>query len=148
LQTFSRECPLDFNRVPLFLEASSPGNMQRLRNVAEKISHQVCELSSDKRMLLHLAAVFGSNFVNRMYVIADQILHEAGLDFDVLSPLIVETARKAAASSDPSRLQTGPARRNDLHVLQQHTERLAAHLEWQQLYVQLSDSIRKHYHHE
>ncbi|MDR1672160.1 MAG: DUF2520 domain-containing protein [Bacteroidales bacterium] len=148
LQTFSREYAPDFIHIPLFAEASSPENMQLLRKVAGKISSHVYELSSDKRMLLHLAAVFGSNFVHRMYVIAAQILHEAGLDFGVLSPLIVETARKAVSSSDPARLQTGPARRNDRRVLQQHMERLSAHPEWQRLYAQLSDSIGKHYHHE
>ncbi|MDR1864892.1 MAG: DUF2520 domain-containing protein [Bacteroidales bacterium] len=146
MQSFSKDCPVNFREIPVFLEANSPENLQTLQSLAGKISSKVYPLSSDKRIFLHLAGIFGSNFVNSLYVVAAQILHEAGLGFEVLSPLLLETARKAVASGCPGKVQTGPARRNDQQVLQRHIGLLAAYPEWQKLYVQMSDCIRKQQH--
>ena len=41
-------------------------------------------------------------------------MHGTELPFDVLKPLIAETAAKAVDSGDPHRVQTGPAVRGDL----------------------------------
>jgi predicted short-subunit dehydrogenase-like oxidoreductase (DUF2520 family) len=143
LQSFSKACPVDFAGIPVFLEANTPENLQTLQSLAEQISSNVSELSSEKRLLLHLAAVFGSNFANSLYEIAAQITEKAGLTFDVLSPLLSETLRKATNAHHPASVQTGPAKRNDRRVLQEHIDLLTAHPEWRQLYVQMSECIRQ-----
>jgi predicted short-subunit dehydrogenase-like oxidoreductase (DUF2520 family) len=143
LQSFSKDYPPNFREIPVFLEANSPDSLQTLQSVAGKISDATYSLSSDQRLLLHLAAVFGSNFVNSLYALAGGILREAGLDFHVLSPLVLETARKAVASRRPETVQTGPAVRNDRSVMQRHTEWLSAHPEWLQIYGQMSDYIQR-----
>jgi predicted short-subunit dehydrogenase-like oxidoreductase (DUF2520 family) len=143
LQSFSKNHPVNFSEIPIFLEANTSENLTTLHLIASQLSSKVSELSSEKRLVLHLAAVFGSNFVNSLYEIAAQITEKTGLEFDVLTPLLGETLRKAVASGHPAQVQTGPAKRNNQEVMQKHIELLHSHPEWRQLYSQLSDAIRR-----
>ena len=95
MQTFSKECKVDFSRIPIFIEASSEEAMQRAEALATSVSSDVRHLSSDERRYLHLAAVFACNFANHCYTLAADILERHGLPFSVMLPLIEETARKA-----------------------------------------------------
>ena len=143
LQTFSKLRPVNFSDVPVFIEANTQDNLQKLRMIAQKISHRVYDASSEERMQLHLAAVFGCNFVNSLYHLSSQIAEQAGFDFSVLSPLIIETAQKAIASGNPKEVQTGPAARNDLNVIRKHLELLASRPIWKEIYALLSGNIGK-----
>ena len=111
--------------------------------VAEAVSRKVYQASSVERMQLHLAAVFGCNFVNHLCHISAQIAQQAGFDFEALSPLILETIRKAIVSGNPGTVQTGPAVRGDHEVMRKQMELLAAHPEWQAIYATLSENIGK-----
>ena len=143
LQTFSGIRAVDFSGIPVFLEANTPNNLQLLRDLAGTISNRVYDAVSEERRQLHVAAVFGCNFVNHLYYLAAQIAQQAGFDFEVLSPLILETAYKAVASGNPQDVQTGPAVRGDREVMRKHMELLAALLQWQEIYTMLSKSIEK-----
>ena len=56
------------------------------------------------------------NFSNQMYYIAEDLLKKSDLDFEMLKPLIRETANKIKDLSSSS-AQTGPAKRNDLETI-------------------------------
>ncbi len=58
-----------------------------------------------------------------MYDLADGILAGAGLPFDVMLPLIDETARKVHQLR-PRQAQTGPAVRYDRNVMERQMELL------------------------
>jgi hypothetical protein len=92
-----------------------------------------------------LAAVFVNNFTNHLYHLADEYLTSQGLDFDLLKPLIVETARKGVASS-PAAIQTGPARRGDEPTLQMHEHLLEQDQQMSELYKLITKQIRNRYH--
>ncbi|MEM7382554.1 MAG: DUF2520 domain-containing protein, partial [Bacteroidota bacterium] len=94
LQTFSKEVSTDFRQVPLFLEASNTNDLELLKSIGKVVSDKVYEADSDQRKQLHLAAIFVNNFPNYMFQIAEELLEEKELPFDVLRPLIKETARK------------------------------------------------------
>jgi len=143
LQTFSKLRPVNFTDIPVFIEANTQDNLQKLRMIAQVISHRIYDASSEKRMKLHLAAVFGCNFVNSLYCLSSQIAQQAGFDFSVLSPLIIETALKAIASGNPKDVQTGPAARNDFNVMRKHIEMLTSQPEWKKIYAILSENIGK-----
>ena len=143
LQTFSKSRSVDFSEIPVFLETNLPDNLKILHTVAKAISHRVYEASSAERLNLHLSAVFGCNFVNHLFHLSSHIVQQAGFDFDVLSPLILETVHKSLLSRNPKEVQTGPAVRNDLKVMQKHIELLSSHPEWQEIYTILSESIFK-----
>ena len=143
LQTFSKFRAVNFSDVPVFIEANTPENQQVLRMVAQTVSHNVYDASSSERMQLHLAAVFGCNFVNHLYHLSAQIVQQAGFDFSVLFPLILETAQKALVSENPKKVQTGPAARNDRNVMCKQLELLSPHPEWREIYAKLSENIQK-----
>ena len=125
LQSFSKTRTVDFSRIPVFIEANTPANLQLLRDVAGTISDKLYPATSEERMQLHLAAVFGCNFVNHLYHLAAQLTQQAGFKFEILSQLILETACKAIALGNPKHTQTGPAIRGDQEVMRKHLELLA-----------------------
>lgn len=119
LQTFSKEKKVDFSVVPICLEASDDQSYQILKDIANGLSRNVVSLDSDKRKYLHLSAVFVCNFVNRLYDIGAEIMQSQGLPFELLLPLIDETARKVHSLS-PYDAQTGPAVRFDENIINTH----------------------------
>jgi predicted short-subunit dehydrogenase-like oxidoreductase (DUF2520 family) len=143
LQTFSPGRAIDWPAVPLFVEASDADAEAQLLALAHSLSQQVALLDSAQRLRLHLGAVFASNFTNHVLGIAHQLLGEAGLDFNLLAPLVRETVDKAlGAQPGPFAVQTGPAARHDAPTLAAHMAALAAHPAWQALYTQLTQSIQ------
>lgn len=88
LQTFSKHHAVDFKIIPIFVEASSEENENILLHLAKKISNNVTLLDSEKRLFLHIAAVFACNFVNHFYTIASDLLKTKAIPFEVLHPLI------------------------------------------------------------
>ena len=141
MQTFSKEQPVDFREIPLFVEATDAETLIKIRSFAESLSAHVYELSTADRRYLHLAAVFACNFVNHCYALAADVLAQKGLPFDVLLPLIDETARKVH-HLHPRDAQTGPAVRGDQNVMQAQAALLDGRA--RTLYEQLSQSIQEH----
>lgn len=77
-----------------------------------------------------------------MYRIAHELTDEKGLDFDILKPLILETAKKVQHMS-PYMAQTGPAKRRDTKTIKTHLKLLESHPNYKDLYEQLTKSIQK-----
>lgn len=141
LQTFSKAKEVDFKDIPLCLEATDTSQLEILNQLANKLSHKVYHVDGEKRKVLHLAAVFACNFTNHLYALANQILAENNLDFDIIRPLITETADKAMTNL-PKYVQTGPAIRNDETTINKHLTMLADLPELQEIYQTLSNSIK------
>jgi predicted short-subunit dehydrogenase-like oxidoreductase (DUF2520 family) len=119
LQTFSVSKEIDFKLIPICLEATTRKDYQILEKVAKSISDVTYNINSEQRKALHVAAVFVSNFVNHLYQIGNDICLENDLSFDILKPLITETANKIQTLS-PTQAQTGPAKRNDTQTIKAH----------------------------
>jgi predicted short-subunit dehydrogenase-like oxidoreductase (DUF2520 family) len=142
LQTFSKSKDINFSEVPICLEAQNNDDNQLLETVAKSISNKVFNINSQQRKALHVSAVFVCNFVNHLYQIGNEICAENNIPFDILQPLIQETANKIISLS-PTEAQTGPAKRND-------TETINAHLNFlnddnrKEIYKLLTKSIIDH----
>jgi predicted short-subunit dehydrogenase-like oxidoreductase (DUF2520 family) len=121
LQTFSKNKAVDFKTIPLCLEAENKTDLQLLKTIAHWISDSVYEISSEQRKALHVGAVFVNNFVNHLYQIGNEICEKNQIPFDILKPLIQETANKIVTLS-PKEAQTGPAKRNDLKTIKAHEQ--------------------------
>ncbi|GGI23974.1 Rossmann-like and DUF2520 domain-containing protein [Pedobacter mendelii] len=141
LQTFSKSKVVNFAVIPLCLEATDAKHLEILKVLARKISHKVYEMGGEKRKVLHLAAVFACNFTNHLYSLANQILIANDLDFDIIRPLIAETADKILIDL-PENVQTGPAVRSDESTIEKHLTMLADLPELQEIYQTLSSSIK------
>ncbi|TYA54343.1 Rossmann-like and DUF2520 domain-containing protein [Formosa maritima] len=141
LQTFSKEAKVDFKQIPICIETIGKKNLPLLKSLAEAIGSKSYKVNSDQRKALHLAAVFVNNFTNQLYRIAHEITESEGVEFDILKPLILETAKKVQDLS-PYMAQTGPAKRNDKKTIKNHLKQLENE-HHKDIYNLLTNSIKK-----
>jgi len=141
LQTFSKAKAISFDHVPICIEANDENQLLVLKQLASKLSNQVYVMDGEKRKVLHLAAVFACNFPNHLFSLANEILEENGLNFNIIRPLIAETADKVM-SNLPENVQTGPAIRNDKNTMNKHLGMLENKTELLHIYQTLSNSIK------
>ncbi len=142
LQTFSKDRGLNFSEIPLFIEGDCDDTTRTLLALAKTISSNVQYLPGYKRLYLHLAAVFACNFANHMYALASDIVSNEDIQFDILKPLIAETAAKVM-EMQPVAAQTGPAVRFDEKVMKKHLELIPDPM-IREIYSLLSKSIHIH----
>ena len=142
LQTFSKERKIDFSTVPICIEAETEADLQLLETLANSISKNCYRINSKQRKSLHVAAVFVNNFVNHLYHIGNEICEQNKVPFEILLPLILETANKIT-TLPPLEAQTGPAKRNDTKTIEKHTAMLTKNQ--QEIYTLLTKSIYNTY---
>jgi predicted short-subunit dehydrogenase-like oxidoreductase (DUF2520 family) len=141
LQTFSKNKAVDFTDIPICIESQFAADYQLLERTARAISDKPYAINSDQRKALHVAAVFANNFTNHLYQIADEICRDNQVPFDILKPLITETASKIMLLS-PADAQTGPAKRNDHNTIEAHEAFLSDYKK--EIYHILTQSIQQH----
>jgi len=141
LQTFSKDKDTDVANVPFCIEGNTNQTTQLLIDLASSISKKVYEINSEQRKTLHLAAVFACNFTNYMYSIAEEITTKNNINFEVLKPLIQETAKKIEVQS-PKEAQTGPAKRKDQQTINKHLAMLENNPN-KELYKLITELIQK-----
>ena len=139
LQTFSKNKEIDFKKVPFCLEAENNEDLNKLKFLAEKIGNDIYIINSRQREALHVAAVFVNNFTNYLYIIGNDICKKNNIPFEILHPLILETASKIQSLS-PLKSQTGPAIRNDKKTIEKHLNLLDE--QQQKIYSILTSSIQ------
>ena len=140
MQTFSKQREVDFSIIPCFVEANDELAQKQIEGLAREISGRVYQLSSEDRKYLHLSAVFACNFANHCYAISQELLEEHGIPFDVMLPLINETAAKVHEMK-PKDAQTGPAVRYDENVIGKQSKLLENHPHFKKVYDSMSKSI-------
>lgn len=119
LQTFTTGKQVDFASIPICIEARNSNSLTILQQIAGELSKKVYKINSEQRKNIHLAAVFINNFSNYLYYIGETLCKENSVPFELLHPLILETAQKVQSLS-PREAQTGPARRGDKKSIQEH----------------------------
>jgi predicted short-subunit dehydrogenase-like oxidoreductase (DUF2520 family) len=142
LQTLSKNKEVDFANVPLCIEGDDIHITKDLEQLAKTISKNVYIINSPQRKVLHLAAVFACNFPNYLYGIAQGLLADQKMEFELLRPLILETAQKVQDRM-PDEVQTGPAIRNDETTMAAHLKLLSSEPCLAELYTLLSQGIIK-----
>lgn len=141
LQTLSKNKEAA-NSIPICIEGSGNAVTMQLEHLANSISKDVYRVSSEQRKIVHLAAVFACNFPNYLYAIAQKLLVQNNVDFELLRPLILETAQKVQDAL-PAEVQTGPAIRTDENTMAAHLQMLDNDPPLQELYQLLSQGIIK-----
>ncbi len=139
LQSFTKNTTLNFQEIPICIEAENNTDLLILEQLASALSNDVYFINSEQRKKLHLAAVFVNNFVNHLYHIGHDICTQEMLPFEILKPLIAETARKIQEMT-PTEAQTGPAKRDDQKTIREHMTLLSG--DQKELYQLISNSIK------
>jgi predicted short-subunit dehydrogenase-like oxidoreductase (DUF2520 family) len=142
LQTFSKNKQYQGVRFPICIEAANAEDMARLTTLGSALvgAENVYEIDSSQRKTLHVSAVFACNFTNYFFTVAEDILKERNLSFDLLRPLISETISKIDERG-PSLNQTGPAVRGDHKIISSHLDYLATSEDYRRLYKLVTEQI-------
>ncbi|MFS4468436.1 Rossmann-like and DUF2520 domain-containing protein [Maribacter sp. 2210JD10-5] len=143
LQTFTSGKKVDFKEIPICIETSEKDDLALLKRLANSLSDKVEVIDSEKRKILHIAAVFSNNFTNYLFTAAKEICDDNELDFNLLKPLILETASKISDMT-PRQAQTGPAVRNDQKTMREHLS-LLENEKHREIYILLSNAIKDTY---
>ena len=142
LQTFSKNKEIDFSNIPICIEAEQKKDLLLLDELARSMSNNYYHINSEQRKNLHVAAVFVNNFVNHLYHIGANICDKNNIPFEILHPLIQETAAKIT-SLKPIDAQTGPAKRKDTEIIKKQVT-ILPEIE-QEIYKLLTKSISRSY---
>ena len=140
-QTFSVGRKVDFSKGFIFLEGATDHALKVVDEVAHALTENVLPADTARRAVIHLSGVFACNFANAMYANAAEILEKEGLPFDIVAPVIEETAKKAIEVLKPAKIQTGPARRGDTQTLERHRKMLAYEPQKRDIYDKISEDI-------
>jgi len=144
LQTLSIDRKADFDTIPICVDAAFAETQKMLLALGQKVSKQVQIVTDEERAVLHVAAVFVNNFTNHLFQIGATITEEESLSFDLLRPLILETALKIQDNA-PADMQTGPARRGDASTIRRHERYLEKFPAYRELYTVLTQSLIDHF---
>jgi predicted short-subunit dehydrogenase-like oxidoreductase (DUF2520 family) len=126
---------------PFLIDATDEAGLRLLQELALSTGSLYKIANDEKRLQMHLSAVWVNNFPNLLYSIAYDLCREQELDFNLLIPLIRETALRLDGT-DPWAWQTGPAIRNDQSTILRHQELMRNDQDRLQLYNALSEAIK------
>ncbi len=139
LQSLSKETPVP-ESIPFLTDGCNDYSKQFLENFAHTLSNDVHFADDDTRIRLHAGAVMVNNFTNHLYKTAKWFCDNEKVDFNLLKPLIMETAKRIM-TSDPADVQTGPAVRKDNITLDKHLRLLSKYPKLRTLYMRMTDGI-------
>lgn len=110
------ESTVDVTTLHLCIEGSDKESTNRLCQLAERMQARYTILTSEQRRWAHLATVVAGNFGNTLLAETERLATEHNVPFELLVPIIEQTARRASAGNLWSR-QTGPAARGDRQTI-------------------------------
>ena len=139
LQSLRKEL-VEIPPIPFLVDGNNEGSLIYLKQFALTISDNVHQATDEERLTLHTAAVIVSNFTNHLYTLAEEFCIKEKVTFDLLKPLIMQTALRISNSS-PAAVQTGPAARKDIFTLDKHLRILGNHPKLRIMYMRLTESI-------
>ncbi len=144
LQTFKKIIKADWETIPLLYTGSNKKSKKLLQTLANDISNLVAEQNDEQRKALHLSAVIMNNFINHLFCLNNDWISKNKSVFKYLIPLIQKTIDNAL-SNNPCKLQTGPARRGDVKIIDRHLKELESFEALQNIYATFSESIQNKY---
>lgn len=143
LQSLRKEIDV-IPEIPFLIDGNNEVVVEMIMQIGKKISKQVAIANDEMRLKLHLSAVMVNNFTNHLYTMAADYCKKEQLAFDLLKPLIFETANRLK-NVHPNEVQTGPAIRNDSDTIEQHEKLLANYPELKALYIYFTKQIASFY---
>jgi hypothetical protein len=91
---------VNFADIPLFIEANNNETRETIQSLATALSPKVYYMEGEKTPIpSSFGCVLHAILPNHMYTLAADILENEGIPYDVLKPLIEETAEKVKEMS-------------------------------------------------
>jgi len=142
VQSLRKDIPTSLENIPFGIEGNNMEISDSLLRLMQHIAVRSFLCDSKQRLALHIAAVFVNNFNNVLFQVANQILQEQNLSFDLLKPIVLETAQNVQTRM-PKDVQTGPAERGDTETIKKHLQFLIKNPHWLKIYQQLTEEITR-----
>jgi predicted short-subunit dehydrogenase-like oxidoreductase (DUF2520 family) len=143
LQSLRKEIDV-IPEIPFLVDGNNQEVIEMIMQIGKKISNHVAFSNDEMRLKLHLSAVMVNNFTNHLYTMAALYCKKEQLEFDLLKPLIFETANRLK-SVHPNDVQTGPAIRNDATTIEQHEKLLENYPDLKEMYAYFTKQISSFY---
>lgn len=148
LQTFNKDISVDFKNIPVIIESKDKETIERLHNVAKRLSNNIHVLTAEQKTALHISAIGINNFTHFILSKSKEYCNHNDLDFNLLRPLLKQTIDTFSKEDNPLQKQTGPSRRGDISIINNHIEALSEDKSFQSLYKDLSQYILSEFHGE
>ena len=146
IYSFLQHQELDYAKIPFCIEGNNAFTVELIEKILKPVSPFVYRTQLEQRQKAHVAAVFGNNFITLLLQESFDLLNEAGLPKDLITPTLSQLLNKVQTQL-PSTFQTGPAKRGDIPTLERHLEILSSSPEWKATYLHLTNVLLKKYGH-
>lgn len=144
LQTIRKDAKMDFSFIPICIISNDSEALDILMQLGKSLSSNVLKLDDAGRLKAHVAAVIINNFTNHIVSSAYTYLEENEIPISIVQPLLQETVAKLL-KDQPDTTQTGPAKRGDIKVIEDHLS-LLKETDLHDIYNTMSNSILNKYH--
>ena len=142
LQTINKKKEIDWDSVNFFIEASNENDVSKIEALCKKAGFKYHFANSKKREKLHIAAVLINNFTYHLLSSAKAFCEKNNIDYNYFQELLFQSI-KNVQDEDAFQLQTGPAKRNDKAIIENHLQLLAKSKDYQDIYKLITENIIK-----
>ncbi len=143
LQSLRKEIE-NLPQLTILVDGNNEDSKKLIHEFASSIAETVLEADDITRLKYHLAATLVNNFTNHLFTLAESFCEKENISFTELQPLMEETVVRLRTES-PSRLQTGPAIRNDIVTLEKHRQLLLSYPTLLEFYEKFTREIQNYH---
>jgi predicted short-subunit dehydrogenase-like oxidoreductase (DUF2520 family) len=145
LQTIKKKQLIEWDNIPFFIEASNDNDLELLTNFCNANNLNYSVKNSNHRNQTHIAAVATNNFIYYLLSTIKEYCDKNKINFENLKPLM-DQSLKNVLNFPAHQLQTGPAIRKDLKLIEKHIESLKSEKDLKEIYQLFSEKIIKKHH--
>jgi predicted short-subunit dehydrogenase-like oxidoreductase (DUF2520 family) len=145
IQTIKKNQLIEWDNIPFFIEASNDNDLELLTNFCNANNLNYSVKNSNHRNQTHIAAVATNNFIYYLLSTIKEYCDKNKINFENLKPLM-DQSLKNVLNFPAHQLQTGPAIRKDLKLIEKHIESLKSENDLKEIYQLFSEKIIKKHH--
>ncbi|MCX7954178.1 MAG: DUF2520 domain-containing protein [Bacteroidales bacterium] len=144
LQSFTKNIPVNFKGLPVFIETNNKYLYKFLIHLAKLLQLNVYCCNSAKRKKIHIAGIISSNFVNFLILLIQEYLTKNKINKSIINRIVLHTVNKALRYGAKV-TQTGPALRKEKKIIKQHLKILRKHKTLFFIYKFFTKEIQKRF---
>tara|TARA_B100000035_G_scaffold298509_1_gene292354 strand:- start:3761 stop:4534 length:774 start_codon:yes stop_codon:yes gene_type:complete len=145
LQTIKKNQQIEWDNIPFYIEASNNNDLELLTNFCYANNLHCSVKNSTQRNKTHIAAVATNNFIYYLLSTIKEYCEKNKINFKNLKPLLDQSLNNVL-NFPAHQLQTGPAIRKDLKLIEKHIESLKSEKDLKEIYQLFSEKIIKKHH--
>tara|TARA_B100001094_G_scaffold153096_1_gene148142 strand:+ start:1448 stop:2221 length:774 start_codon:yes stop_codon:yes gene_type:complete len=145
IQTIKKNQQIEWDNIPFYIEASNNNDLELLTDFCHANNLHYSVQNSNQRNKTHIAAVAANNFIYYLLSTIKEYCDKNKINFKNLKPLLDQSLNNVL-NFPAHQLQTGPAIRKDLKLIEKHLESLKSEKDLKEIYQLFSEKIIKKHH--